>query len=506
MKGLLPTRASRAWLVVALVGLVVVVLVLALRLAPRLSAGQDLIDTAGPALTDERVAGDRAGIDFISKYVDLADPLVTARSGGSVEISRLIALLTNKRRSPAQVAAILRREAPHTEALLRALPLSGVAREVPALTGYLSTKLNLSEEELAAELERSFPKLSQTLTALPSVTIGWNDIPGIAGLTRFDGTTAVKSVPQLRDYFSKDLVATVADDKDDFQAVAGHGGIGYIPNLLLVIGVVLLAFGVLQVRRSRDAPPGKPSWAVVVAVGVVVVGLVVVLQYFPRLNGADRVITGMKPAFAQARVVGDRAGIDMVHQTVLFGDPIVTKRGGAAAEVPELLAFVARRTNVKQADVLAALRKRAPRITAVLQAIPLSSVAAEVPHLLTFLGKTLKLSRAELLATLQRRTPRLAQSILAVRPVALRWNSVPGTGRLTRLDGTTPVRTMAVLEDYFNKDVIPVLETQGGNFRDLADPWPPVNYFPPLLLAIGALVVLYGLLMMRFATRQPKKH
>lgn len=503
MQGLLPTRASRAWLVVALVGLVVVGLVFALRLAPRLGAGQDVIDAAGPALTDERVAGERAGIDFISKYVDLADPLMTTRGGGSREIAKLIALLRKRTgRSATQAAAVLRREAPHAEALLRALPLSGVTREIPAFTGYLATTLNIAEEELAAELERSFPRLSQTLTALPSVTSGWNDIPGIGGLTRFDGATPVTSVTQLRTYFSKDLVATVERDKDDFQAVAGNGGIGYIPNLLLVVGVLVFAFGVLQVRRARKLAPGKPSWAVVVAIGVVIIALVGGLQYFPRLNGAGRVIGDMKPAFAQARVAGDRAGIDMVHQTVLFGDPIATTRGGAAAEVPELLSFVSQRTSIPRREVLAALRRRAPRLTALLQAIPLSAVAAEVPHLLTFLGKGLKLRRARLLATLQKRTPRLAQSLLTVRPVAIRWNSVPGTAQLTRFGATTPVRTMPALEAYFNNDVIPVLENQRENFNDLADPWPPVNYFPPLLLAIGALMLVYGLLMTRLATKR----
>jgi hypothetical protein len=502
MKRLLPAaRASRAWLVVALVGLVVVVLVLGLRLAPRLGAGQDVIDAAGPALTDDRVAGERAGIDFISSYVDLADPLMTRRGGGSREIPKLIALLTRRGgRSRVQAAALLRREAPHTEALLRALPLTGVTGEIGRFTGYLATTLNLPEEEVAAELERSFPRLSQTLTALPSVTSGWNDIPGTGGLTRFDGTTPVKTVTQLRTYFSKDLVATVERDKGDFQAVASNGGIGYIPNLLLVVGVVLLAFALLQVRRAGKLAPGKLSWAVVVAVGVVIVALVGGLRYFPRLNGADRMISDMKPAFAQARVEGDRAGIDMVHQTVLFGDPIATTRGGAAAEVPELLSFVSQRTSIPRAEVLAALRRRAPRLTALLQAIPLSAVAAEIPHLLTVLGRTLKLRRTQLVARLQQRTPRLAQSLLNVRRVAIRWNSVPGTAQLTRFDGTTAVRTMPALEAYFNGDVIPVLENQRQNFDDLADPWPPVNYFPPLVLAVGVLLLVYGLLMMRLAT------
>ena len=500
MKGLLPTRASKAWFVVAFVGLVVVVLVFALGLASRLGAGQDLIDAAKPAMTSDRVAGDRAGIDFISRYVDLADPLLTTRGGGSRELAPLIGLISRRAKlSQRKVAAALRREAPHTEALLRALPLSRAGREVPALTGYLATRLSLSEEGLAAEFERSFPKLAQTLTALPGAATGWNDIPGIAGLTRFDGTTPVKSVPQLRDYLSKDLVASVERDAPDFRKVAGNGGIGYIPRLLLVLGAVVLLFGLWQVRRSREAPPGRPSWAVVVAIGLLIAGLVGVRQYFPRLNAADRVVADLDPAFAQPRVEGTRAGADMVHQTVLFGDPIATKRGGAAAEVPALLSFVNQRTSIKRADILAALRRRAPRLTAVLEAIPLSAVAAEVPHLLTYLGKTLKLSRAELLATLQQRTPALAQALLSVRPVAIRWNSIPGTAKLTRFDGITPVRTMPALDQYFSADVVPVLEQQRQNFRDLADPWPALNVFAPLLLGIGALVVLYGLLMMRFA-------
>src|SRR6476661_10646325 len=96
MKGLVSSRASRAWLVVAFLGLVVIVIVLALGLRARLGAGQDLIDAAKPAITDERVAGDRAGIDFISKYVDLADPLMTKRGGGSDEIAALLKVITKK--------------------------------------------------------------------------------------------------------------------------------------------------------------------------------------------------------------------------------------------------------------------------------------------------------------------------------------------------------------------------------------------------------------------------
>lgn len=505
MKGLLSTRASRAWLVVALVGLIVVVLVPALGLGGRLGSGQDLIDTARPALTDERVAGDRAGIDFISRYVDLLGPLMTERGRGSGEIDDLVALVAKRTKlSRGQVAAALRREAPHTEALLRALPFSAIASEIPRLTRYLARLLNTTEEDLAAQFEQSFPRLSQTLTALPIVTSGWNDIPGMAGMTRFDGTKEVRSVAQLRAYFSKDLVAAVERNKEDFQSVAGRGGIGYIPWLLLAAGALLLLLGLVQIRSSRDAPPGKPAWGVVVGVGVVVIALVAILQYFPRLDGAERVLGDIDPAFAQARIQGDRAGVDMLHQTVLFGDPIATKRAGAAAEVPELLTFVARQTGTSRTKVLAGLRRRAPRTTALMQAIPLSAVAHEVPHLLTYLGRRMKLSRAELLAALQKRTPRLAQSILTVRRVAIRWNTIPGTDELTRFDGSS-VRTMRTLDAYFGEDVIPVLESQRQNFRDLADPWPPLTVFPPLLLGVGVFLALYGLVGMRFTTKADRR-
>jgi hypothetical protein len=500
MKGLLPTRAARAWFVVALVGLVVVVLVLVLGLTSRLGAGQDLLDASAPAFTSERVAGEKAGVDFISNYVDLADPMVTTRGGGSREIAPLIRYLSRRTGlSQREVAAALRREAPHTEALLRSLPLSRAAREVPAFTGYLATVLNTSEEGVAGEFENAFPRLAQTLTALPAVATGWNDVPGAGGLTRFGGAPPVKTVPDMRDYLKEDLVAAIEQDAGDVRDVAGHGGIGSIARWLALFGIVLLAFGLWQVRRSRDAPPGRLAWGVVVAVGVLMLGLVGIRQYLPRLNAADRVTSDLDPAFAAPRVAGTRAGADMLHQTVLFGDPIATKRGGVAAEFPALLTFVNQRTSIKRSEVVAAMRRRAPHLTALLQSAPLSASAAEVPHLLTYLGKRTKLRRAELVGQLKQRTPALAQVLLTVRPVAIRWNSIPGTAKLTRFDGDTPVRTMPALDEYLSSDLVPVLEQQRTNFRDLADPWPPLNVLAPLMLVLGALVLIYGLVMMRFA-------
>ena len=504
MKGLLSNGAARAWLVVALVGAVVVVLVLALQLIPRLTGAQDVIDDGGPVMTDARVAGDRVGIDFISKLVDTADPLVTAQGGGAGEVGALIGVVSKKTGlTSAQILAVLKKEAPHTTALLQALPLSGVTAERPGLISFLAKTLKLSEDDVQGALKQSFPRLWQTLVAAPPVTDGWNDVQGLNGMTRFDGTTPVKSVPEVRDYFSKDLVAAVEANRSDFQKVADKGGVGYIPWLLLVVGVVVLAFGLLMARQASTSPPGKGAWGVVVLVGVVILGLVVGLSYYPRLTAADDVINNLEPAFAKERTAGDAAGIAMVHQIILFSDPLMTAKGGGTDEVPKLVKFVADKAGLSSAEVLAALEKNAPKTTAVLQAIPLEAVSAEIPHLLDVLATTLKVTKDELQATLTSSAPGLAQTLNSVTPVTSGWNAIPGTEALTRFNGT-PVTTATALDDYFREDVIPVLPRQRAHFDELANTWPPVTYFPPLLMVVGLLVVLYGAFGMLVLSKKPE--
>ena len=266
MKGLLSTGASRAWLGVAFAGLAVVLLVLALSLIPRLSAGQRVIDAAEPAFSDERVAGTVAGVNLISKYVDVADPLLTRRGGASREVRSLIRLMRRKMGlSTAQVRRILRREAPHVEALTRALPLDGVADEVPTLTSYLAVILGMTEEQVGATLEQDFPRISQSLTALRNTSDAWYDVPGIDGLTRLSRAKPVSTVPGLRKYYRDDLVPLMAERRKEFQDLAGSGGVGYIPYLLLLLGILLLAFGVLKASsaatRARGSCRGRSSWA-----------------------------------------------------------------------------------------------------------------------------------------------------------------------------------------------------------------------------------------------------
>lgn len=503
MKGLMSTAASRAWLAVALIGFVVVVLVLALSLIPRLSAGQQVIDSAAPAFSDERVAGTRAGVDLVSRYVDFVDPLLTARGGGRGDARSLVGIIRRELGlSSAQARRILRREAPRTEALMRALPLEGVADEIPRLTSYLATTLTVGEDELAATLEQNFPRLAQLLTTLPIVTDAWYDVPGIKGLTRLSRDKPVQSVPGLRKYLRDDLVPLTVAHKDDFQGLAGSGGIGYIPYLLLIVGLALFAYGLLQARRAVTRAPSIFSWSVVVAIGVLLLLLVVAGQYFPRMSGGQAFVSAFEPALEQDRVKGAATGYATLHEAIVLGDPIMTPRGGASAETKRLYRLVGERTGRKPGDVRRALSRRAPRTVALLDSLPLTRVAREVPRLVAYLARALRMPRDKVVALLRRRAPDLTQALLAAPAVTAGWTAVPETEGMTRLDGTTPVRTMTDFDDYLRQDLLPVLVKERANFDSLAGRWPPLDALPPALMVLIVIVLLYSGLMMQFVGRR----
>jgi len=503
MRGWLSTGASRAWLGVALAGLLVVAMVFALMLLPRLGAGQRVIDAAEPAFTDARVDGTRAGVSALSGYVDVADPLLTRRGGGSEEVSRLIGYVERKLGlSTEQVRRILRREAPHVESLLRALPLDGVAAEIPRLTAYLATIMGMSEEEVAAILERDFPRISQALTALATTSEAWHDVPGIAGLSRLSGDKPVRTAPGLRKYLRDDLVALMVAHKHDVQDVAGSGGIGYIPFMLLALGAGLLALGVWQARRAADGLTGMLSWGLVCAAGVVLTLVVVAGQYFPRLGAAQEAVVALEPVFAEDRVRGLANGADTIRDAIAFGTPVMTPAGGAAREADRLYRFIAQRTGRTSADVRSALRRRAPRTTALLGAIPLTEVAREVPRLLAYLDRALRMSRTQVLAALRRRAPGLTQALLATPGAARAWNDIPGTAAMTRFDGVTPVRTMPEFDAYLREDLVPVLVEQREDFQTFADGRVSIDTLAPALLVTALFLMTYGGLMMQLVVRR----
>jgi len=491
------------WVVVLVVGVLVVTVVLGLNLIPRLNDGQKVLDGARPAFAPERLTGARAGIDIISTNVDMADPIGTARGTAAAEVPKLIAFVSQETGlSQAAVVAALQKNFPHTTALLQTIPLSAVTAELPGLFTFLEETLDVTEAELVAALTANFPGLAQSITNLPTLTNGWDNIQDIEGLTGFDGTS-VQDVPQLRTYFSSDLIPVLETQRGNYNSLDGTSSVNWIAPLLLIVGLVVILFASLMIALNLRGPVSRglatAGASVVLVVGVAVVALVLVLSLVPRLSNGQKLLDALGPANTAARVHGDRAGIDMVSAIVDTEDPIMTSQGGAAAEVPKLIAFVSDQTGLSEAEVLAALQENFPHTTALLQAIPLSEVTAELPGLFTFLEETLDVTEDELLAALTANFPGLAQSITNLPAVTNGWDNIPNIGGSTRFDGT-PIKTVPDVRTYFSSDVIPVLETQRGNYENLVST-SNIDFIGPLVLAVGIIVIIYGLLMLLLAWR-----
>jgi ribonuclease I len=500
-------RGSRSgvlqWVVVLVVGVLVVTVVLGLNLIPRLNDGQKVLDSARPAFASARLTGARAGIDIISADVDTADPIMNPQGGAAAEVPKLIAFVAKQTGlSQAAVVGALQKNFPHTTALLQTIPLSSVTSELPGLLTFLETTLKVSQTQLLTAMKTSFPALTQAITNLPTVTGGWDQIQNIGGLTRFDGTP-VKTVPDLRTYFSSDLIPVLEHQQSNFASLDGTSSVNWIAPLLLIIGAIVILFALLMIARNLRGRVSRvqatAGASVVLVVGVVVVALVLVLSLVPRVSNGQKLLDALRPAFSAQRVSGDRAGITMVSAIVDTEDPIMTAQGGAAAEVPKLIAFVAKQTGLSQAAVVGALQKNFPHTTALLLTLPLSSVTSELPGLLAFLETTLKVSPAQLVAALKTSFPALTQAITNLPTVTGGWNQIQNIDGATRFDGT-PVKTVPDVRTYFSSDVIPVLETRQGNYRNLVS-ISNINFIGPLVLIVGIIVIIYGLLMLLLARR-----
>ena len=244
---------------------------------------------------------------------------------------------------------------------------------------------------------------------------------------------------------------------------------------------------------------GVLQWVVVLVVGVLVVTVVLGLSLIPRLNDGQKVLDAARPAFATESLTGARAGIDIISANVDMADPLMTPEGTAAAEVPKLIAFASEKTGLSQAVVLAALQTNFPHTTALLQAIPLSSVTTELPALFTFLEQALKVTEAQLLEALKTNFPGLTQSITNLPTVTNGWNDVQDIDGATRFDGT-PIKTVPDVRTFFGSDLVPVLETQRGNYEHLVST-SKIDFIGPLVLGVGIVVIIYGLLMLLLARR-----
>ena len=494
---------SLAWLVVVVVGLVVLAIVGGLELFSRLDAGQRVLDGARPEFTEERVVGDRVGITMIGSVADTLDPIVDTQGGAADEVGALVGLVAGATGlSGDEVLAALEANFPHTYHLLLTLPLDQVSAEIPGLLDFVADNSGLADGgEVLAAIAATTPRLAQAITNLIVVTDNWRDVDGTAGVTRFDGVTAVDSVPEIRDFFATDLVTAVETVAPDFRDLdEPWPEVGLIATILTVIGVVVVIFGLVMMGLTRtDAYSQRVhrlGWSVVTLIGVLVGGGVLVVGLFPRLDAGQQVLDGLRPAFVEERIVGMEVGVGIVGNIADLADPIVDTQGGAADEVGALVGLVAGATGLSGDEVLAALEANFPHTYHLLLTLPLDQVSAEIPGLLDFVADNSGLADGgEVLAAIAATTPRLAQAITNLIVVTDGFREIPGIEPLTRFDGS-PVRSIPELADYFADDVVAGVRAVADDYRTLDTTAPPLDLFPPLLLIIGVLVVIYGVAML----------
>ena len=494
---------SLAWFVVVVAGLVVLAIVFGLELHPRFDAGQRVLDGARPEFTEERVVGDRVGITMIDSVASTYDPIIDAQGGAAGEVGTLVELVAGATGlAAADVLAAIEANFPHTYHLLLTLPLDQVSAEIPGLLTFVADNSDLADADaVLAAIAATTPRLAQAITNLVVVTENWRDVDGTVGVTRFDGVTEVDSVPEIRDFFAVDVVTAVETVAPDFRDLdEPWPEVGLIATILTIIGVVVVVFGLLMMGLTRTDAYSQGvhrlGWSVVTLVGVLVGGGVLVVGLFPRLDAGQRVLDNLRPAFVEERVVGMEAGVGMVGNIADLSEPIIDAQGGAAGEVGTLVELVAGATGLAAADVLAAIEANFPHTYHLLLTLPLDQVSAEIPGLLTFVADNSDLADADaVLAAIAATTPRLAQAITNLIVVTEGFREIPGIEPLTRFDGS-PVRSIPEVVDYFTEDVVAGVRAVAADYRILDTTAPPVDAFPPLLLIIGILVIIYGVAML----------
>lgn len=497
---------SLAWFVVVVAGAVVLAIVSGLHLFTRLDAGQDVLDGARPIFTEERIAGDRVGITIIGNVADMVDPIVDAQGGAADEVVPLVELVAGATGLPAaDVLSALEANFPHTYHLLLAIPLDEVSAEVPGLLTFVADNSDVGDANAVLEaIAATTPRLAQAITNLLVVTENWRDVAGTDDVTRFDGVTAVDSVPEIRGFFEDDVITAAETVASDFRDLDDPWPeVGLIAMILTAIGVVVVVFGLAMLLLTRLNAYGQRvhtlGWSVVTLVGVIVAGAVLLLGLFPRLDGGQRVIDGLRPAFVEQRVAGMEAGVDIVSSIAAMADPIIDAQGGAAGEVGALVDLVAGATGLPAADVLAAVEENFPHVYHLLLALPLDAVSAEIPGLLTFVSENSEVGDADaVLGAIAANTPHIAQAVTNLLVVTGGFREIPGITGLTRFDGT-PVQSIPELTDYFNDDVVAGVRAVADDYRTLDTNAPPVDMFPPLLLIVGILVIIYGVAMLTLA-------
>src|ERR1700722_3683115 len=105
----------------------------------------------------------------------------------------------------------------------------------------------------------------------------------------------------------------------------------------------------MAASRAGENRSAVLQWVIVAGGGGLVVAVVLGLGLISRLNSGQDVLNQAKPAFTSERLATDVAGIDIISQDVNMANPIVTARGGGAAEVPALVAYAAKQLHTTPA-------------------------------------------------------------------------------------------------------------------------------------------------------------
>ena len=323
----------------------------------------------------------------------------------------------------------------------------------------------MTDEQIGATLEESFPHISASLTALSNTADAWYDVPGIDGLTRVSQGKPVRTVPGLRKYYRDDLVPRIVAQRKNVQRLAGSGGVGYIPYLLLVVGLGLLALGAAEVtargqagarqalvgtrrRCRRRAHPARRDCAVLPAAGRSAAG-----DDGPRAGchpgaragGAER--DGHDPRGDRLRrsaddreAVAQHARAPRLYRFIADADRAVEPARAPRGRAPcAALDGAARRGAADGGRG----RERAPRAA---------------------ICRTCFGSRATGSPTRCASVRRPHPALLTLPEVAASWGAI-GPAGMTRFDGVTPVRSMAEFDDYLRQDLVPVLNYRARGLR-----------------------------------------
>lgn len=248
-----------AWAVVPVVGVAVVALVLGLNLFPRLIGGQALLEDTRPAFALSRIQGDRAGIEFISIFVNALGPAMLPDGGVTEEYPKLLDYVAKRVGVPTNdVRELVELDFPHTARLLDGVPFSASTAEASQLVDYLAAASGVTSAEMWQILRGRFPEVYVTVTNLRTVSDGWAQVKGTDKLTRFDGSPA-RSVPLIRDYFHDDVIPALERQQKNYVIVdTNWPPLTVFAPLLTAVGALVIGYGFLLgilTRRHRGELP-----------------------------------------------------------------------------------------------------------------------------------------------------------------------------------------------------------------------------------------------------------